>query len=152
VDRRKEELKDEIETAILQQYYAQDAAIATAQAEVAELFDKFLRDLRDIGQRLKQERPELMVQASRNQYGGATNWGFAAVDKNRAQERQALLAKIPNQVGDAKLTLDRQELDMLRELAAGALESEEAQQFLARIPTIGQLIPRVVLAELESNL
>lgn len=44
----------------------------------------------------------------------------------------------------------RQEADLLRSLAVDALESDEARSFLGRIPTVGELVPSVRLAELAS--
>ncbi|MDQ2727553.1 MAG: hypothetical protein M3Y91_06755 [Actinomycetota bacterium] len=58
--------------------------------------------------------------------------------------------QIGAQVKAAKLRLDRDEADLLRTLAIGALESEDAQQFLANIPTVGELVSSARLAELEA--
>jgi hypothetical protein len=61
-------------------------------------------------------------------------------------------ARITAQVRAAQLTLDRREADLLRTLAIGALESEEAQRFVGQIPTVGELVPTTRLAELEESL
>lgn len=68
------------------------------------------------------------------------------------QVRQNAVMRIRAQVNDARLRLDRQEADLLKTLAVGALESDEAQSFLGQIPTIGQLVPSARLAELEASL
>ncbi len=98
---------------------------------------------------LKAQRPELKVEVSTGRYGTPF---VAAQDPNRSQTHAALIAAIPNQVGDAKLKLARQEMDLLRDLSVGALKSEQAQQFLASIPSVGELVPRVRLAELENDI
>lgn len=60
-------------------------------------------------------------------------------------DRGVLLAKgyarIEAQVKSANLELDRQENDLLTKLLVGALESDEAKQFLNEIPTVSSLVP-----------
>lgn len=148
VDRRKEELQSEIEAALLEQYRAQDEAIAEAKKEVSRATSDFIRQIEEIGDRLKELRPELVVDA------GETHGriGLNASDPNRTQERRTAIASIPGRIGDAKLNLDRTEMDILRELSAGALKTEQARDFLGQIPTVGELIPRVVMRQLERNL
>lgn len=72
------------------------------------------------------------------------------------EERQNLRglarAKIAAQVKAALLRLDRDEADLLRTLAIGAIESEEARSFLSKIPTVGELVSSARLAELEAQL
>lgn len=41
---------------------------------------------------------------------------------------------------------------MLRTLAVGAIESEEARAFLAAIPSVSELVPAARLAELEASM
>lgn len=53
-------------------------------------------------------------------------------------------------VAAALLRLSRDEADLLRNLAVGALESDEARAFLTSIPTVGELVPVARLAELEA--
>jgi hypothetical protein len=72
-------------------------------------------------------------------------------DDNRVQERKALKAGLAEQVKTAALALDRQEADLLRTLAADALESEEARSWLARIPSVAELVPSKRLREIESQ-
>jgi len=72
--------------------------------------------------------------------------------KRRLDLRGAAVSKIRAQVKSALLILDRQEADLLRQLAIGALESEEAHAFLTAIPTVGQLVPLARLSALEASL
>jgi hypothetical protein len=55
-------------------------------------------------------------------------------------------------VAGAKLRLNRQEADLLRDISLGALESDEARQFLTGIPAAAELVPLARMAELEANL
>lgn len=70
----------------------------------------------------------------------------------RAALRQEAHAKITAQVSGALLRLERQEADLLKQLAVGALETHEAREFLSDIPSVGELVPRARLAELEAQL
>jgi hypothetical protein len=149
VDRRKEELHGEIEAELLRRYREQDDAIAAARAEVAEAQQEYLRAIERIGRSLKDAHPELEVEAGRTSAGTVR---FGAADPHRQQEHRAAVASIPSKIGDAKLRLDRAEQDMLRELSAGALQTDEARAFLAKIPSVGELVPRAVLAEIEARL
>lgn len=72
-------------------------------------------------------------------------WG----DDGRSEKRRAAFAEIGSRIAAARLTLQRQEADTLRSLAIGALESEAAREFLAAIPTVGELVPRATLLALE---
>jgi hypothetical protein len=72
--------------------------------------------------------------------------------RERAMLRQTALSRIQAQVTAAMLRLDRQEADLLRDLAIGALESDEAHEFLRAIPTVGELVPAARLAEIEADL
>jgi hypothetical protein len=148
VDRRKEELKGEIESDLLRQYRAQDEAIAAAQREVEDARQEFLRTIQRIGASLKETHPELTVGIG-ERYG---SYNLQAADEQRAQQHRAMIANIPNLIGDAKLNLDRQEMDILRELSVGALKSRQAALFLAKIPTVGELVPRVRLREIENDI
>lgn len=148
VDRRKDELKAEIEAELLNQYRAQDEAISEARREVQRAQAEYVRVVEEIGRKLKENRPELAVEAGMR-HGRIV---FNASDPNRVQAHRAAMASIPDRIGDAKLRLDRMEMDILRDLSAGALQTEQAQSFLGQIPTVGELVPRAVLRELEAGL
>lgn len=72
--------------------------------------------------------------------------------KDRQQLRHHATMKIRAQVKAALLRLDREEADLLRNLAVGALESDEAQAFLTAIPSVSELVPAARLQELEASL
>lgn len=70
----------------------------------------------------------------------------------RVQLRRQGRAKIEATVKGAMLQLDRQEVDLLEQLTTGALESDEARNFLGQIPTVSQLVPTARLFALETAL
>jgi hypothetical protein len=148
VKRREEELQGEVEAELLRQYRAQDDAIAQAKTEWSRAYSDYLLAVRKIGDDLKERRPELIVDVQDCRGSVA----FVASDPNRAQAHRAAVAAIPRQIADASLSLDRSENDILRELSAGAVTSDEARAFLGRIPSVGELVPRARLAEIELSL
>lgn len=72
-------------------------------------------------------------------------------DGERSQFRRALLAEGNALVADAMAQLERQEADLLKSLAMGALGSQAAIDFLGEIPTVAALVPTSRLSELESS-
>lgn len=148
VKRRETEMKAEIEAELVDRYREQEAAIAAARREFAEVMDQALRSAREIGQRLSDAYDDVEVKVGMGYRGLEL---YAAV-KNKTELHRALVAAIPNKIGDAQLELDRQENDLLQSLSVGALQTEQAQQFMASIPTVGELVPRARLREIEGQL
>lgn len=145
VKRRTEEMKAEIEQDLLDRYREEDAAISAAREEIAVAYREYMRTAERIARELSMAWPD--VEAGFNFAGS-----FHARNKNRTQIHRAAMARIPTIVGNAALTLDRQEVGLLRELSEGALEGASAKSFLSQIPTVGELVPRARLKELESGL
>jgi predicted nuclease with TOPRIM domain len=145
VKRREQELKAEIEAELLEKYREQDAAIHEAQREVARIRHEAARQVAEIADRLREAHPDLTYST----YDPLT---IKAINHNRAQIHRALMASIPDKIGDANLALDTQEMNLLRQLSEGALDSDEARGFLGSIPTVGELVPRVVLREIEQQM
>jgi len=77
-------------------------------------------------------------------------YGVNRQGEDRTQLHRALVAGVKQQVVAAALALDRQEADLLRALAMEGLESEAARAFLARIPTVAELVPAARLREIEA--
>lgn len=148
VTRRKDELKGEIESALLRQYRDQDQAIHQAHEAQQRALNDYVLAVEQVARDLRDVRPELTVEVG-NRYGEIV---LKAADPNRGQAHAAAIANIPSQVGDAMLRLDRQEQDILRDLSVGALKSDQAQGFLSAIPTVGELVPRAVLREIEAEI
>lgn len=68
--------------------------------------------------------------------------------EDRDQLRRALAAGIKAQAKTARVTLERQEADLLRNLALDALETQAARAFLDQLPTVTQLMS---LPEIEAH-
>jgi hypothetical protein len=147
VKRREAELRAEIESELLEKYREQDRAIAEAQAEVDRIRQDAEREVAKVAERLREAHPDLT--AGRDRYAPLT---LIAINHNRTQIHRALMASIPDKIGDANLALDTQEMNLLRQLSEGALDSDEARGFLGSIPTVGELVPRVVLREIEQQM
>lgn len=141
VKRRKDELTAEIESELLRRYREQDEHVAQARKEIEVARRTYEDSCRQIMNALRDMHPDLDLSVG---YHGALN----TADNNRSQLHRAAIAAIPEQIADAMTRLDQQELELLRDLTIGALDSEAAQQFLARIPTVGELVPKARLAEL----
>lgn len=148
VKRRETEMKAEIEAELVDRYRAQETAIAEAAREVSEIIDRAVFEARIVAQRISDAHPDVIAEIS-TRYGGIA---FNAGIKNKAELHRALIAAIPDKIGDAQLELDRQENDLLQSLSVGALQTEQAQQFMASIPTVGELVPRARLREIEGRL
>jgi len=141
--------------------------LAEMEGKISEAFDDDIRQWADVGHLIHEtvmeanrvandacrglagktwQELDLIRSASiediRRSLGGQT-----LQDKGQARREQT--AKIEAMVKAAMLELARQKVDLLSELATGALESAEARAFLGRIPTVGQLIPASRMPELE---
>lgn len=71
---------------------------------------------------------------------------------DREALRRAGRADIASKVADAKLRLERKEVETLESLARPVLESAEAQAFLTDLPNVAELVPRAQLDQLEAQL
>lgn len=142
VKRRKDELTGEIESELLRRYRVQDERIAAARKEIEDARRIYEESVRRIMNDLRALDPDLEMNVG---YQGR----LAVSDPNRSQLHRALIASIPQQIADASTKLDQQELELLRDLTIGALDTEAAQRFLACIPTVGELVPKARLSELD---
>jgi hypothetical protein len=79
-------------------------------------------------------------------------YGGGGMNTKKVQLSQAAHLDLEAHVRNAMTKIDRQEADLLRDLAVGALESDEARAFLSTIPTVGELVPQVRMAEIEAAL
>jgi hypothetical protein len=143
VKNRKDELTGEIESELLRRYRQTDERIAQARLEIEAARRTYEDTCRRIMGDLRAMDPDLELSVG---YQGGLNVG----NTNRTQMHRALIASIPQQIADASTKLDQQELTLLRDLTLGALDSEAALQFLQSIPTVGELVPKARLPELES--
>lgn len=143
VKRRKDELVSEIESELLRRYREQDERIEQARREIETAKRTYEDSVRQIMAGLRETDPTLEL-------GLGYQSQLHAQDTRRSQLKSALLASIPQQIADASTKLDQQELALLRDLTIGALDSTAAQEFLSRIPTVGELVPKARITEIES--
>lgn len=71
--------------------------------------------------------------------------------EDREQLRRALAAGIKSELHNARVALDRQEADLLKDLALDALKTSAARAFLERLPTAIELMPAEKLREIEAR-
>jgi hypothetical protein len=145
VSLRQAELFAEMETQIAARYADEDTAWATAMNEVHEAVlacnravnDAWRRVLGDAHQECEYIR--MIGSPDRESYRG------------RVQLRRAATARLEQQVRDAMIKLEQQEVDLLERLLIGGLESDEARAFLDSIPKVAELVPAARLAELDAG-
>lgn len=147
VKQREAELLAEVEARLVERYRDEDKQI-----------DELNSSIMEIGRNAAREIDDLIRAAGMAQDGGQWRrrdhvqvWGVSRKTEDRTQLHRAMEAGVKAQVVQALHALDRQEADLLRELAMNALESSAAHAFLTRIPTVGELVPAARLREIEST-
>jgi hypothetical protein len=148
VEQRRHELVAEAERRLAEKYRSEDQAADELQHRLVELThsvnQQFIEVLR--------EYETLIDGRWKNRMSGyQTPQIYRANTGTRDQLRKAMVAGIESQVKQAKLSLDRQEADLLRDLAMEALETSAARDFLTRIPTVAELVPSRRLREIEAQ-
>lgn len=113
-----------------------------AQESIKEADAQIAQRCRDLGIR-EEFRPELRL----TWFGRGEN---ASRDR-RAEIRKTAQTRVAALSKEAKMAIDAKSAEILTELIAGGLESEDAKAFLATIPTAEQLMPRLTLPELETS-
>ena len=146
VVQRQAELLAEVESQITERFAGEDRTWAGFQHQVHEAVLECNRKINDA-----------LYEAGYEARGATERMWVAepAIPQPREQRtnlRFQASRRIEAQVRGALLNLDRREADLLRTLAVGAIESEEARAFLAGIPTVSELVPSARLAELEASL
>lgn len=146
VAQRRMELLAEAETRLVERYRAQDKAIEDLNFAIAQVVEKASNEVTDLiiaargdADGVSVRRPVRLVAPRINSY-----------TEDRAQFHRAMIAGIEAQVKNATLSLDRQEADLLQTLALQTIETDAAREFLAAIPSVGELVPSARLAEIEA--
>jgi hypothetical protein len=144
IDQRKTELLADIDTQVAAHYAAADRAWEGFQhvvGEAAREADRKINDaLHEAGYEIKTGFETSYVRVQ----------GLAKPTRARHEMKVKAERQLAAQVHAAHLRLAREEADLLRTLSVGALESDEARAFLARIPTVGELVSAARLVELEA--
>lgn len=146
VDQRRKELAAEAAGQVRRRYATADKTVDDLNWRIEQIVDQANKDIRDAVKAVQGDSS-----------GGQWQWSGPVRAPRVAHEREdryalnnALTSGIDAQARSAMLTLERQEADLLRQLALGALESDEARAFLAAIPTVGELVPASRLQEIEA--
>lgn len=152
VAQRQSEVMAETRLAIAEQCEDDDRKRRNVQFEVDEIVRGANRAVNDVlyreGYSIKSGSERVLVGLF------ASLWGNKHMGEGTTRDRldAAAALDLQNKVSAALSSIDRQEADLLRDLAIGALESEDARAFMAKIPTVGELVPSTRLAELERAL
>jgi hypothetical protein len=146
VEQREAELDAEAEHRLMERYRDEDKQVEDLNWRIAQIVGLANREIED-----------LMREVSDIQDGGRWQQMYSLSaplarrsSEDRKQLRSALRAGIKSQVKSAQLSLDRQEADLLKQLAMDGLESDAAQAFLTRIPAVAELVPSQRLREIEA--
>ena len=145
---RQAELVADAEARIAGRFVDRDRAREGIEWRIREIVEETNRAIADT---IKNSGEETIDLGAISHVYGVAAPRVAWASDNREQMRRAVHAEITSRVKDAMLRLDRQEADLLRNLAVGALESEEARAFLSAIPSVSELVPGDRLAELEAQ-
>lgn len=113
----------------------------TANRMVAEADTQIAHICREMGIP-ENFRPQLSI----GWYGRGEN----ALSERRTELRRVAQTEATARAVQAKAAIDRQSAELLTELAAGGLETEQARVFLSRIPTAESLMPSLVFADMEA--
>lgn len=145
VEQRKLELLTEVSTRLAERYRDEDAKA-----------DEFRRKVDEIARVANDQMRDLMTEFE-GLFDDGRWMGQAYFSPPRVQRksgdrddlRSAMERGIGSQAKQALLDLDRQEADLLRDLAVDGLETSAARRFLGRIPTVAELVPSKRLREIE---
>lgn len=145
LEQRELEMDAEIEEEIVARFSADDTAWSVVQHRIHEAVMEANRQVNDA-----------LSEGGFQERGSTERMWIRSPDirqptEDKAQLRRLAHSRIVAQIKGAKLRLEREEADLLRTLAIGAIESEEARAFLSAIPTVGELVPASRLAELEAT-
>lgn len=146
IEMRQAELRADVEAQLSAIYKPTEEAWADLAAEA-------MTKVQALDGELAQRCQELGIQADLRPslrcdwYGRGDN-----ADKiRRAELRMAATRRIEAEGRAAKVRIDEATLEVLTELAAGALTSGQAKQFLQGMPTLAQLMPPLDVRELEAG-
>lgn len=154
VNQREAELQAELNASVKAQLSGEDALWEQVAHGLQEVRLEANRQANDVmrkvlGDRWKHERA-LATVAEVSQVRAADMRDNGAEVDTRANLLREGLANIRAKVKAAERRLEQVENELLTELTIGGLESDEARAFLARIPTVGELVPADRLRELTA--
>lgn len=146
IDVRRAEMMAEIEKRVASRFKANEDLIATTEIEINEIIEEANGQI--LGKlRLLQDRCEGYTIHTERLHKPHM---YFTRDK-RDEMRRAMIADLDARVAQAKARMHRHEIDLLKDLSAGALESDAANSFLDRIPKVAELVSDERLRELEAQ-
>lgn len=150
-------LKDEVGQRQAELEAQIDAEVASTWCERDERFAELRRAIDVITDEANDKLRALLVDHPDRDNLSVQRFAPASVsrfsdDQRRHKLRAAARSDLQARVGSALVKLGRQEADLLRQLAVGALETDEARGFLTAIPSVSELVPASRLRELEASL
>lgn len=146
IDVRRAEMMAEIEKRVATRFRASEESIAAAKVRIVQIVDQANVD---VGEAL--DKCQVECDGYTIQYHGLTPPHVMFTRDKRDEMRRAMIADLEARVAQAKARMHRQEIDLLKKLSIGALESEAAHEFLSEIPKVAELVSDERLAELEAQ-
>lgn len=147
VKQRELELDAEIEKRLIEKYRDDDRRASDLETKIRKLTVKCNQQL----QALVDEYNESCNNGARrrySEYNTPHSWGR---NEKRSELRDALQAGMKAEIRKAAVAVDRQEADLLRDLAVDGLRTESAQAFLETILSAKQLVPASKILEVEAR-
>jgi hypothetical protein len=143
VDTRAAQLLADFETKLAARYPESHEAWADITAEAKRVIE-------DADAKIAQRCAELGIPPEFRPSLQVSWWsrGENAIKERRVELRRVAQAQLEARAKQAKLDIDRRELTLQTQLAAGALESADAQAFLATIPQADALLTPLELPAL----
>jgi len=146
VEQRRAELFAAAERQLMERYRDEDKQMDDLNWRIRQITDQASNEIEDLVRGLG----DALEGGRWMSYRRLSVPKFTRRSEDRKQLHAALISGIDAQVKTAGLRLERQEADLLRQLAMEGLQSDEAQAFLSRIPTVGELVPSERLREIEA--
>jgi hypothetical protein len=147
VSQREIELQSEVEARLVERYRDEDRRSDELNRKIAEIHTEANRQLREALDAFE----DLSDGGTWRRISGFNAPYISRRESDRRQLKDALLAGIKVQVKQALLALDRQEADLLRDLAIDGLETAAARAFIGRIPSVAELVPARRMREIEAS-
>lgn len=143
---RKAEMLADIEHRVAQRFEPHETALFEARTKMQEVIGRANQEIVVITAELQKHCDGYKIEVR-------PVWPpeIALKREQRTEMRRALIADLDARIVQAMARMNRQEVNLLKQLSVGALASDEAKEFLASIPSVAELVPVSRLAELEAQ-
>lgn len=143
---RQAELIAEIEKRVAQRFVGHEETLKKAHSRIAAIVEQANAQIDEIAAECQRECEGYVVTLNPLDVPH-----IRLIRERRDEMRRAMLADLEARVAHANARMQRQEIDLLKKLSSGVLESDEAKDFLTEIPSVAELVPSSRLAELEAQ-